>query len=356
MPQLLTDFLTAAYGLQKPSLQAFGNGLIHATYRVEESDRAYILQRFNRGVFPFPDRIASNLARLKQKLSLDSLPFQLPLPKTTLDGKEFMQVESDVFRLYDFVDGKTIEEISAPYQAFLAAQAYGLFANVTAHTSVEPFQETIPDFHRLDLRFQKFQEVASSSSFQEEEIGSILRFYLGQKPLIEAYRHCRTNLPLRLTHNDTKLNNLIFSNDLNRVEALIDLDTIMPGYVMYDFGDLVRTVACTQGEMSRNWAEIGLNLEVFEQLLKGYSQGIGSEISTQEQESLLLGGEVMTCMMGLRFLTDHLQGNRYYRVDYPERNLHRATNQMIFLKDQQAKRAAIREIWARYSVRNSDNT
>ncbi|NVK51074.1 MAG: aminoglycoside phosphotransferase family protein, partial [Cyclobacteriaceae bacterium] len=125
----------------------------------------------------------------------------------------------------------------------------------------------------------------------------------------------------------------------------------------YDFGDLVRTVACSIPETSTKWDEIRLQEGIFEQLMLGYLEGIKHLVSSEEFESLLLGGEVMTCMMGLRFFTDHLQGNVYYRVHYPEQNLHRAKNQMILLRDQQAKREILLDIWkkAMEKVQPSDN-
>ena len=129
------------------------------------------------------------------------------------------------------------------------------------------------------------------------------------------------------------------------MEAVIDLDTLMAGMLLYDFGDLVRTVACSEPETSQNWQNLFLIPEVFEDLLKGYWEGIKDFATPEEIKSLLLGGEVMTIIMGLRFFTDHLEGNVYYRVEYREQNFHRAKNQMIFLQSQQAIRPKLQQIW-----------
>ncbi len=326
------------------TITELGEGLIHQTFLLNTSQGAYVLQAFNREVFQFPERISSNLSLLAEYR--DSHPFQydLPLPLKSAEGKNMIEWEGKLYRLFDFVQGTTIQEIESKEQAFAAGQAYGFFASWAKDVDLSLYQETIPNFHRLDLRYERFLEVASSKQNLDEEERSILMFYINQKPLVEAYKSWSSNLPLRLTHNDTKINNLIFSENAQNVKALIDLDTLMPGFLLYDLGDLIRTVACSVSETSVNWPAIHLNIDVYEELLKGYWSGIQIIATSAEKESLLLAGEIMTCIMGLRFFTDHLMGNVYYKVKYPEQNLHRAKNQMIFLRDQQAKRKILEEI------------
>ena len=330
--------------LRESQIVPFGEGLIHDTFLIQTASQSYVLQGFNNSVFQYPDRIASNLAFLSAYQDSHPFPFLLPLPLLDKSGSNLVHTQGKMYRLFDFVEGKTIQEIDNPQQAFLASEAYGQFAAWAKDVQIDRYQETIPHFHRLDLRYEKFLEEAGKAINLDEEEKQILLFYTNQKPLIEAYREFAQQLPLRLTHSDTKINNLIFSKDLERVAALIDLDTLMPGYLMYDFGDLVRTVACSVQETSTSWDQIHLDLEVFQELLSGYWSGIKDIATPEEKESLLLAGEVMTCMMGLRFFTDHLMGNVYYKVKYPEQNLHRAKNQMIYLRDQQAKRAALQEL------------
>ncbi|MDR7129892.1 Ser/Thr protein kinase RdoA (MazF antagonist) [Algoriphagus sp. 4150] len=323
----------------------FGAGLIHGTYLIESGNSKYILQEFNNSVFPYPERISNNQRLVKTQGDEKLLPFRLPLPLPNSAKKLITEWNGKIFRLFDFVSGQTIQEITALDQAYLAAKAYGVFAEWGKEVDTKQLQECIPDFHRLDLRFAKLQEVASERGNPSTEDQKLLDFYLGQVELIAEYKDYQAVLPNRLTHNDTKINNLIFSHDLLKVEALVDLDTLMSGYLMYDFGDLVRTVACSESEISGNWDAIKVEIPVFEQLLKGYWEGVKSLCSKKETRSLLLAGEVMTCIMGLRFLTDHLQGNIYYKVNYPEQNFHRAKNQMILLQSLQANKAELEEIW-----------
>jgi len=333
-------------GLDACQIKPLGAGLIHETFLIENPSGQYVLQGFNQEVFQYPDRIAFNLEQIFTHQIADKLPYELPLPLLNENGKQLSTVDGNNWRVFPFVQGQTLEQISSRDQARIAATAFAEFSKAGTALKVDILRETIPNFHRLDLRFERFCEVASGIERKlDSEEESLLRFYLNQKPLIENYKETIQKLPLRLTHNDTKINNLIFSESLDRVKALIDLDTVMPGYLLYDFGDLVRTVACTQTEISTDWENLRLNESVFEALMEGYLSGLGNLVKKEEKESLLLGGEVMTCMMGLRFFTDHLQGNIYYRVNYPEQNLHRAKNQSILLRDLQSKRELLRNLW-----------
>lgn len=330
---------------QDLEITPFGEGLIHETLLLSQEGKKWILQGFNQSVFNFPDRIDHNLSMLNQHEENHPLPVQLPLPIQNKWGSGLTKIQGHQYRLFDFVHGKTLQQLENPQQAYIAAKAYGEFANWAKDVNAHQMQETIPDFHRLDLRFEKLAQVAQTKSEMSSEEQEILDFYLGQKPLVDWYLDQIHALPLRVTHNDTKINNLIFSKDLTKVEAIIDLDTLMGGYLMYDFGDLVRTVACSLPEISTDWGNIFLKPELVEELMKGYWEGVHALVSAKEAASLLLGGEIMTLIMGLRFFTDHLQGNIYYRVTYPEQNFHRAKNQMIFLQSQQAQRENLQSAW-----------
>lgn len=335
------------------SFYTFGAGLIHGTYLIDSGDTKYILQEFNNVVFQYPERITHNQRQVKSQGDDRQLPFTLPLPILNSAQKLITEWNGKLFRLFEFVSGQTIQQITNLNQAYLAAEAYGVFANWGRVVETDNLQECIPNFHRLDLRFATLQTVAKSVMSISNEDQEVLGFYLGQNELISAYNQFQAVLPHRLTHNDTKINNLIFSNDLSKVEALVDLDTLMGGYLMYDFGDLVRTVACSESETSQVWDKIKLEIPVFEQLLKGYWEGVQTLATEEETNSLMLAGEVMTCIMGLRFLTDHLQGNIYYKVEYPTQNFHRAKNQMLLLKSLQDAKPELEKIWK--SVTQSHN-
>lgn len=342
MFEALSTALTQAYRqfTDAPlTIRPFGEGLIHETLLVSQLDKKWILQGFNDSVFRFPERIDHNLGLLSKHAAIHPLPFQLPLPLPNVNGRGLTAIQGKNYRLFDFVEGSTLQQVQHPAQARMAAQAYGKFASWSQQLSAEEFEETIPNFHRLDLRFARLEEVAKQLTAIPEEEQSLLKGYLEQLPLVNWYQEQRSQLPLRVTHSDTKINNLIFSKTLNHVVALVDLDTVMGGYLMYDFGDLVRTVACSLPETATDWGQIQVIPELVEELLSGYLEGLNAANTPLELESLLLGGEIMTLIMGLRFLTDHLEGNVYYRVSYPLQNLHRAKNQLALLQSQQGHRA-----------------
>lgn len=348
MNSYLLSALREAYHFsqnQDLEITPFGEGLIHETLLLAQEGKKWILQGFNQSVFNFPDRIDHNLSMLNQHEENHPLPVQLPLPIQNKWGSGLTEIQGHQYRLFDFVHGKTLQQLENPQQAYIAAKAYGEFANWAKDVNAHQMQETIPNFHRLDLRFEKLAQVAESKTELNGAEQEILDFYLGQKPLVDWYLDQIHELPLRVTHNDTKINNLIFSTDLTKVEAIIDLDTLMGGYLMYDFGDLVRTVACSLQETSTDWGNIFLKPELVEELMRGYWEGVHALVSAKEAASLLLGGEIMTLIMGLRFFTDHLQGNVYYKVSYPEQNFHRAKNQMLFLKSQQNQRDILKATW-----------
>lgn len=335
MEQNLLSSIIGNYPIQtdKLAVKRFGSGHIHKTYLVRTSDESYILQEFNDKVFRYPERISANQQVLHADLNEDELPFVLPLPIKNKDNSFFTKTNKSLFRLFPFIQGTTRDAVSKKTHAGIAAEAFAFFIKGFVHTDPGQLQDSIPDFHNLELRFQQFENSLKNPQPEiDEDLANLIEFYLGQKDLVSQYQSYVESLPKRVTHNDTKINNLIFREDLAKVNALIDLDTIMSGYVFYDFGDLVRTVACTEDESSQNWDNINVDLEKYEGLLEGFIQTLNGVITEEEMNSLPYGGEMMTCIMGLRFLTDYLNGNIYYQISYPEQNRHRSKNQARLLQ------------------------
>ncbi|MFD2034333.1 phosphotransferase enzyme family protein [Belliella marina] len=311
----------------------FGSGHIHHTYKVIDGQDTYILQRFNKDVFKNPEIISHNHELLIKYMDYLNLPFRFPLPIVNVLGFTLSAVREDFFRISPFVAGVCLEEISEPSQAYLAAKAFAELILAGNNLNVQEFKEVIPGFLDLELRFNQLLEAIDQTKIPiEGEVKTLVDFFLSREYLVGEYKTWKGKLPIRLTHNDTKINNLIFSEDLKSVKAVIDLDTIMPGYVFNDFGDLVRTVACTQGENSTDWSEINVDKSKYDSLHQAFID-VGQGIFTQEElNSLHFGGKMMTCITGFRFLSDYLNGNIYYQIKYGEQNLHRAKNQMMLLK------------------------
>jgi Ser/Thr protein kinase RdoA (MazF antagonist) len=339
-----TAVIQEAYDLGGADLKVekFGSGHIHVTYLVTAGDAKYIFQAFNKNVFKFPERISANHQILSQYIEGSSLPFILPLPIKNLHGEYFTEQEGQLYRLFDFVEGTTKDAVDLPIHAQLAAEAFAAFNKNFLNVPTEKLQEPIPDFHHLILRYQQLQtSFENTQLILEPDVEALLDFYLDQTELLEQYQKYQKSLPLRATHSDTKINNLIFDHGMTKVNALIDLDTIMPGYIFYDFGDLVRTVACAEDESSQEWGKIKVDMEKYAALLAGFCAPLFGFVSNEEIRSLPFGGEMMTYIMGLRFLADYLNGNVYYTIHYPEQNLHRARNQRELLISLMDNREAI---------------
>ena len=336
-----------AYGLRGKELicEKYGSGHIHATYLVGVDGKSYILQHFNNQVFKYPERISNNQHILSQHLGKKTMPFALPIPIRNKENLYFTEYDQQLYRLFPFVEGVTKDAVDLPQHAHLAAEAFGLFIRTFLKVPVKELQDPIPDFHNLSLRYQQLEDSIKNTRLTvDATTGNLIDFYIGQSELVDQYKVYQKSLPQRVTHSDTKINNLIFENDLSKVNALIDLDTIMPGFTFYDFGDLVRTAACTEDESSQEWEGIGVDLEKYRSLISGFSKPLKSFISEEEMRSLPYGGEMMTYIMGLRFLADYLNGNIYYRIDYPEQNLHRAKNQRALLTSLQKNRDKINDL------------
>lgn len=328
--------LNEKYGLDiLPSqVKPFGDGHIHQTFLIETNEKNLILQRFNNHVFKYPERISHNQSLLIDQIKPEDLPYILPLPISNLSGELFTIIEGTFFRISPFVQGKCVNEIKNPHQAYLAAKAFAQFIKAGIHIPASEFQEAIPSFHDLELRYNQLLEALKNTKrIVSGDLEELVKFYLDQKDLVDEYLIWKEKLPQRLTHSDTKINNLIYADDFSKVNAVIDLDTLMAGYVFYDFGDLVRTVACTEGESSTDWGKIKVDIDKYNALLEGFLE-VGEGVFTEDEiKSLPFGGMMMTCIMGFRFLADYLNGNIYYTIHYEDQNLHRAKNQMYLLKE-----------------------
>ncbi len=321
------------FDLSTYQIERFGGGHIHQTWLANGETQSFIIQQFNKNIFTSPGLIAHNHQLLIDHLDLEAFDFILPLPIPNIKGETLCQVGEEYFRVLPFVEGQCSEDIERPKKAFLAARAFASLIQAGSQLEVSLFQEVIPGFHDLELRFKQFTEAKKNSKLKiEGELEAICEFYVSQSSLVKEYQMWISILPKRITHNDTKINNLIYSRDFSKVKAIIDLDTMMPGYIFNDFGDLVRTVACTLNENAIDYNNIKINVDKYQALYEGFIEGGKDTFTKEEIASLHFGGEMMIYIMGLRFLTDYLNGNIYYQIKYEKQNYDRTKNQMYLLK------------------------
>lgn len=325
------------FGLQPAEyvVERIGSGHINHTYKVI-GKKKFILQRVNKDVFKNPEIIATNLRAASDYLKeyYPEYPFMTSIRSAA--GKE-MEYDAEGFpwRLFPYSENTmTIDKVSSPEEAFSAAAEFGMLTKYLDQVNVSSFKETIPRFHDLEYRKEQFEEALGQAGKLSNEasdcVATCKKFY----HLVQQYNALIKSkaLRLRIVHNDTKINNVLFERGNSNTVGVIDLDTLMPGYFIYDLGDMVRTFVCPVSEEEGDLTKIAFRGEVYRALLDGYLSEMKEVLSREERASIPFAGKMMTYIMALRFLADYLRGNTYYQVKYSEQNLVRASNQLKLLE------------------------
>ncbi|RNI26048.1 phosphotransferase enzyme family protein [Rufibacter latericius] len=355
VPSILAQF-TLKGGVAK--VVPYGSGHIHDTFQVVNSQADapdYLLQRVNHHVFKNVPALMDNIqvvtTHLRQKL--EGLPDAKPQKEVltlipTVHQKWFYHdEEGNYWRMYLFLDGTFGHDmVTTPAQAYEGGKAFGKFQALLSDLPVELLHDTIPDFHNVVNRLRLFRETVQANpvgrvaeveaeiAFVEERAQAMSTiYYMGQKG----------ELPLRITHNDTKFNNVLLGKD-GKAQCVIDLDTVMPGYVAYDFGDAIRTTVNTAPEDEPQLERIQVDLSLFEAFAKGFLEETSSALTDSEIASLLHGVLLLPFIMGLRFLTDYIDGDHYYKIHFPEHNLQRCRAQFQLVKQLEAQQSALQAI------------
>lgn len=326
----------------------YGNGHIHDTFAVtcehKGIRRRYLLQKINTQIFVDPDRLMQNIDRVTRHIrgqlerdhSADLDRRVLSLIRTK-DG-ELLHRDSKghVWRMYVFIENAlTYDTVKNLAHAFEAARAFGEFERSLLNLPRPPLHETIPDFLNGQRRFEAFQKVLTADTCgRAKRSRAEIDFANQHAGLFETFQKLieRREIPLRIMHNDTKINNVMFDPKTGRALCVIDLDTVMAGVSMYDFGDLVRTIGSNAAEDEKDLSKISLEIPRFEALVKGYLTATSSFLTPVERQHLVLGSEIITFMVGVRFLTDHLNGDRYFKIHRKNHNLDRCRAQFKLLR------------------------
>ncbi|WP_163930480.1 phosphotransferase enzyme family protein [Paraferrimonas sp. SM1919] len=338
MDLILKDKLINIFGLLKgQDFQPLGEGHINQTWLVKSPQGQVVLQRLNTYVFNRPKLLMDNLRKvsdhltLKKEQGLYSLDVMSLL--LTADGQNYWQDEEHgLWRAIKFVpDSLTLQAVANNQQAQVVAEGFGEFTMALSDLAADELKEVIPSFHCPSSRLQQLHEAEMGSS-REQSAQTELAKVKGYEILVDEFLEFeRAGLQKRVTHNDTKVNNVLLSQDASLAKCVIDLDTVMPGYLMYDFGDMVRALVSPEAEDSANLDNVHVRLDVYEALLKGYSKALKQTMTGLEKSSLLLGVKLLPFVLGMRFLADYLRGDTYFGANYPEHNLVRARNQFALL-------------------------
>ncbi|MEJ0054836.1 MAG: aminoglycoside phosphotransferase family protein [Bacteroidota bacterium] len=318
------------------SVEQIGTGHIHQTYKLK-GKTSFILQRVNKNVFKQPEIIASNL-RIASDYLKDHFPqysFLRAVPSP--DGSEMIYDEEGFpWRLFPYQENTiTIDKVSNAEESYKAAEGFARLTRYLDKIEVDKFSETIPRFHDLSLRYQQFQDALANASIdRKQKADKFIDRCHSSYHLIETYEKLITggSLCKRIVHNDTKINNILFDSQTKEVACVIDLDTLMPGYFIYDLGDMVRTFVSPVSEEESDYSKIVFRKEIYEALLKGYLSQLKDVLTEEEKVAIPFAGKMMTFIMALRFLADYLNGDIYYHTTYPGQNLVRAGNQLEFLE------------------------
>ena len=336
------------------SCDPYGEGHINLTFLVvTDQGQRYILQRLSRRAFADIPGLMGNVKAVTEFLALqDSDPRSCLHLIPTLDGSCFTRdAEGEYWRVYDFVeDSICLQTPETEEDFFQSAVAFGHFQRQLRDFPAETLCETIPDFHNTPDRYRKFRlAIQSNAAGRLASVEPEICFLLKREEEAGRLQRMRESreLPLRVTHNDTKLNNVMLDASTRKALCVIDLDTVMPGLVAYDFGDSVRFGASTAPEDERDLSKVSFNLSLYETYARGFIPACGG-LTASEILSLPMGAKTMTLENGMRFLTDYLEGDHYYHTTYPEHNLDRCRTQLKLVSDMEQKWDRMQEIIRRF--------
>ena len=341
----------------------YGSGHINDTYRLTyetpQGTKRYILQRMSTSIFKKPLELMENVsgvtAWLRKKIienGGDPERETLTLLKSNDGLPYFVDSTGEYWRVYLFIEGATCyDAVKDDNDFYQSAVAFGHFQRLLADYPAETLHETIKDFHNTPDRLEKFKKaVAEDICGRAASVQKEIDFILEREELTHALYDLQLDgrLPLRVTHNDTKLNNIMIDDETGKAICVIDLDTVMPGLTANDFGDSIRFGASTALEDEQDLSKVSCDLHLFDVYARGFIEGCGGALTDLEIDMLPMGAILMTFENGIRFLTDHLEGDHYFHIHREGHNLDRCRTQLTLVKDMQEKLPQMNAIIQKY--------
>ena len=345
-------------------LVPYGSGHINDTFRLtcrlsDGGCKRYILQKMNTSIFKNTAELMENVEKVTSFLRKKIIEAGGNPERETLnlvpaaDGRTYLESEGEFWRMYIFIENATsFDEVKKPEDFYNSAVSFGNFQRLLADYPAETLHETIMNFHNTADRFANFkkavkEDVCGRAKAVQDEIDFVLAREKDTHVICDALAEKR--IPLRVTHNDTKLNNIMIDDQTGKGLCVIDLDTVMPGSSLYDYGDSIRFGASTGAEDEPNLELISLDLGLFDIYTKGYLEGCGGSLTKEEIELFPMGAKLMTFECGMRFLADYLQGDVYFKIHREGHNLDRARTQFKLVSDMESKWEEMTEIVRKYS-------
>lgn len=345
-------------------IRPYGSGHINDTYLIEFKIKhmgvvPIILQRMNTSIFKNPEQLMENILNVTTFLREKIIQYGGDPERETLtvilnkNGKPYCQdSEGNYWRGYHFIVGATsYDEVKTDEDFYQSGLAFGRFQSLLSDFPAESLYETIPDFHNTKARLEVFKKAVKEDVMgRAKDVQEEIQFVLHREDVANILTDMQESkeLPLRVTHNDTKLNNILIDDKTHQGLCIIDLDTVMPGLAVNDFGDSIRFGASTGAEDEKDLSKISCDMHLFEVYTKGFIEGCQGQLSLAEIKALPIGAKVMTFECGMRFLTDYLQGDTYFKTQYPTHNLDRCRTQFKLVADMEEKWDEMNRIVAKY--------
>ena len=322
----------------KITVEQINHGLINNSYKIiPEFKPAFLLQQINRNVFPKPQDVQRNYIHIYEYAEYEFTGLRLPRPQYYTNNRTLLKDrDGNYWRAFEFIEkahSQTVAE--TPSQAKAAAKAFAKFTAAFEDFNIDLLKIVIPDFHNLAFRYQQFEQSLEGELYERMAKSKKLVEELKNR---ERYKHffeiiiSSEEFPLRLMHHDAKISNVLFDNETNKVVCLVDFDTAMPGYFFSDIGDLIRTLVSPVDEASIEFDKVKVRKSYYDAIVSGYVSVMEKILTDAEKKYIHYAGLLMTYMQALRFLTDYLNGDVYYKTNYEQQNFDRAFNQFTLLQ------------------------
>lgn len=327
--------------------KVFNSGHINTTCLVvmdeDGEEKKYVLQKINTNVFEIPEDVMGNIVNVTgfirdkyEDAGYDASRSVLNFHQSVYGNYFVIDYYGDYWRVYDYIDNSITYDEADAEVLYETGKAFGEFQTLLSDYPSEKLYDTIPNFHNTPKRYETFKRVVENDPVgRKDGVSSEINAFLQLEEVASRMQKMLDNgdLPLRVTHNDTKCNNVLFDEDSHKHLCVIDLDTVMPGLVGFDFGDAMRFASNTRAEDSTDLENVKVDLDKFDAFTQGFIESVGDSLTKQEIETLPLGAITMTIECGLRFLTDYIDGDNYFKTNYPEHNLDRARCQLALAQN-----------------------
>jgi thiamine kinase-like enzyme len=318
---------------------SLNGGLINHTWLVRSQQKTpFILQQINTHVFPRPEDVQHNYISISEYAETEKTGLRLPFPLYDLEKNSlFIDEQGNCWRAFEFIDNAfSVSMAETPEQAEATARTFAEFTAAFNGFDTDQLKITIPDFHNLSFRFRQFEDAMQAVNNDRMAKASPLLEELKKRKkyqdFYEEIKKSSTNFPLRVMHHDAKIANVLFCKETGKVICPVDFDTVMPGYFFSDIGDMIRSMACSSDENCTGFENLQIRDDYYKAILKGYRSVMDKYFTMEEKKYIHYAGLLMIYMQALRYMTDYLNGDIYYRIQYAEQNFDRAKNQITLLQ------------------------